>query len=244
MSTEQKTPTPSRVLCAGDGTPGSECGHVGGQSGFACPQCGGMLLSETSLLQAKQTTIAWLDVAIKQRDSELAAKSAEVERLTNELGKAQLAADWEQPWKEKAQAILDSGRWAGFTLVQGLVTELEEARASIAVKDEALRKWPMVAIIPEQLEIEKASFRMMCKLTEEIGKIVGVDTENAEPPDLLEGVRQFAALCDRLGKELEKRGQHDVDCPRVNPWRVLAGADTTCTCDLGAILSERKGRRG
>ena len=36
-----------------------------------------------------------------------------------------------EPWMEKAHRLLDAGRWAGFTLIEGVVTELEEARAKL-----------------------------------------------------------------------------------------------------------------
>jgi hypothetical protein len=46
-------------------------------------------------------------------------------------GRANLefALDRQQPWNEKAQELLDAGRWAGHTLIEGCVTELAETRA-------------------------------------------------------------------------------------------------------------------
>lgn len=40
--------------------------------------------------------------------------------------------DQDGSWNQKAQAMLDAGRWAGHTYIEGCVTELQESRAELA----------------------------------------------------------------------------------------------------------------
>lgn len=66
--------------------------------------------------------------AIKEPNETLLDSCKRVVRERDEL---RYVFERNEPWMEKAQGLLDAGRWAGFTLIEGVVTELEEARAKL-----------------------------------------------------------------------------------------------------------------
>jgi hypothetical protein len=56
----------------------------------------------------------------------------ELAAATRELARLRLVMATNKPGMDRAQKMLDAGRWAGLTLIEGVVTELEEARATIS----------------------------------------------------------------------------------------------------------------
>jgi len=48
------------VRCVGRGA-ADGCGYKGGQSGYACPKCGGMLLSKPARTDAIRLAATWLN---------------------------------------------------------------------------------------------------------------------------------------------------------------------------------------
>ena len=52
-------------------------------------------------------------------------------RIVRERDDLRISAEINREGMAEAQKILDAGRWAGFPLIEGVVTELKEARAKL-----------------------------------------------------------------------------------------------------------------
>lgn len=55
----------------------------------------------------------------------------ELQEAQNKVNDLELVLKGQEEWNNRAQKLLDGGRWAGSTYIEGCVTELEESRAKI-----------------------------------------------------------------------------------------------------------------
>jgi uncharacterized protein YodC (DUF2158 family) len=71
------------------------------------------------------------------------ARAETFEAVKRERDDLRFVMERQKPWNAKAQEMLDGGRWAGHTYMEGLITELEEARARLAeyAKAESVEPW-------------------------------------------------------------------------------------------------------
>ena len=80
-------------------------------------------LNEWNQAAEKGVTVVSMNELLNARHRE---RMAEVITERDDL---RFVLDSQEPWNAKAQQLLDAGRWAGHTLIEGCVTELAETRA-------------------------------------------------------------------------------------------------------------------
>lgn len=72
----------------------------------------------------------WNSLGIADAATAINARHRErMAEVIKELDDLKFALACQAPWDAKAQGLLDAGRWAGHTCIEGCVTELEETRA-------------------------------------------------------------------------------------------------------------------
>lgn len=59
----------------------------------------------------------------------------------NKVNDLELVLKGQEEWNNRAQKLLDGGRWAGSTYIEGCVTELEESRAKVKELEERDQQW-------------------------------------------------------------------------------------------------------